>query len=108
MVIDGLLLRYDIDAKEISDSARALLFGKLLELVADTVKFYLSDFYHDAQWIGEHVKGSDVEFFFAFRESGTSIGFDQKLVSYLNDATYRVRVYVAENGATRLDVERIG
>jgi hypothetical protein len=78
------------------EPAKGLMFGKLVDLSIEVVQHYRSDYYHDAKWIQEHVDGPST-FYYGFREWGTSIGTDPKLVAYGNDKLFRVDLVLSEH-----------
>lgn len=64
---------------------------------------YRSDLLHDGIWVAEHWQAiaEGRTFFWALRETGTSIGTDRELVGYIEYCLlYRVRVELAPD-ATR-------
>jgi len=76
--------------EEQGDAIRAALFGELVKVGHDVVKHYHSDIYHDATWVQEYVDGP-MTFYYAVRDTGTSIGTDLALVDRIAAAaTYRV------------------
>ena len=69
----------------------SLLWGRLLVLTGDTVKFYRSDLYYDALWMEEYAN-EPCEFYFGTRETGTQIGTDEDLIREYNEHIYKVTV----------------
>lgn len=59
--------------KEAESPVRALLFGELARRAVPVVRTYLSDLYHDTEWIRENVTGP-TEFLYMVRYNGTHIG----------------------------------
>jgi hypothetical protein len=93
--------------EEINESVKALLFGLLADLAWDTVKEYRSDLYHDAKWIQEHVEGP-CGFFFAFADSGTAVGFDERYVGLRNpDRLYSVDLVMNNRGSWNAVVVKV-
>lgn len=70
---------------------RSNVFAQMIRLGKDLVKQHLGDFYSDAQWLRKHLN-DEGEFFWACRDTGTSIGTDEKLVGFSNEHLYRVVV----------------
>lgn len=85
---------------DMNHGVRALLFGHMVKLAMPVVREYLSDLYHDAQWLEENVQGPR-EFDFLVRPSGTNIAESARTgVSIGAGETarfYRVRVF-EQNG----------
>ena len=66
-------LRTTNEPNEGLDSARALLFGHMAKIAAQTVQHYHSDLYHDVRWILENVHGPKTFAWFV-KECGTYLG----------------------------------
>jgi hypothetical protein len=75
---------------------RALLFGELVKRAIGVTRSYLSDLYHDAEFLTENVNG-EVTFDWLTRECGTNIGESAciavKIGAGCGARFYRVRVY---------------
>lgn len=82
---------------------RQLIFGQLMALAQPLLKNYLSDIYHDAIWVSEHVTGDRFEFWYGVDDSGTAIGTDSVLVRYRNHA-WRIVCELRPNRWNDLDV----
>lgn len=74
-------LVYGGEWKDAESSIRAKVFGHLVELSRDRVKFYQSDLFHDAIWLKEEMTGP-MSFEWIARESGTHIG---EVCQYVKD-----------------------
>lgn len=69
--------------EEISTAVRALLFGTMVRRAIGVTEHYLSDLYHDARFLDDHVHGA-CEFLFMVREWGTDIGSNVKAQMAIN------------------------
>lgn len=73
---------------------RALLFGAMVERARPVVQHYLSDLYHDAVWVSEHVVGA-TEFLWMVRENGTDLGELAQVQERISSREPRVLYHVA-------------
>ncbi len=100
---DGTFLRGN-DVTDLNQ-VPALVFGHLADLCAPVLQAYRSDLYHDAMWLTEHVTGQAVSFFFAFTDSSTYIGDDEKLAR-MRQHVYTVTAFIVD-GSAYLNAEQI-
>lgn len=84
MLNNTYTLVYGGDWKDAESSIRAKVFGHMVELAHNRVKFYLSDLFHDAIWLKEEMTGP-MSFEWITRESGTHIG---EVCKYVKDDDY--------------------
>jgi hypothetical protein len=83
----------------------AKLFGELVKLTSGTVEHYVSDLYHDAQWINKHI-GGVCEFYYSFDNWGTAIGANMEDVQAMRaDNLHKVSV-VVERYSWKAIIER--
>lgn len=85
-------------------SIRAVVFGHMVRLATPIVRHYVSDLYHDATWLTEHVTGDDARFLFAAREMGTTIGMEPEYVMQFRDGTAKAWEVHFERDRHWLDV----
>lgn len=101
MLINTSTLVYGGDWKDAESSIRAKVFGHMVELSRDRVKFYQSDLFHDALWLKEEMIGP-MSFEWVVRESGTHIG---DICRYVKDDDFsncaRYRLVVREDEKSR-------
>lgn len=101
MLINTSTLVYGGDWKDAESSIRAKVFGHMVELSRDRVKFYQSDLFHDALWLKEEMIGP-MSFEWVVRESGTHIG---DICRYVKDYDFsncvRYRLVVREDEKSR-------
>ena len=81
--------------EDLQTSIRALLFGQLVIRATPVVQEYVSDLFHDANWITEHVTGP-CTFDWLARTSGTNI-----------DESARIQVQIGAPGAVFYRVQVI-
>lgn len=79
--------------EEIAD-VRPLLFGHLVEISKENTH-YLSDYYHDVHWLDKYLTAENLTdnaftFFYGVRNTGTSIGTDEELVTIHNEFVWKV------------------
>lgn len=67
---------------------RACVFGKMVELAKDVVTNYVSDLYHDAQWIALTLDGPR-SFEYVVRDYGTHVGESATYIKIEEDSTAR-------------------
>ncbi len=89
------LARDNSDLSEV----RQFVFARMLERSKNVVAHYVSDHFHDAMWVAEHVTGTDpVVFWYVFDESGTHIGQGEPLVARFRRQGVRITVEMRRNG----------
>lgn len=69
------------DFADHSGTIRAVLFGEMVKRAATVTTHYLSDLFHDAEWITENVNGP-ADFSYLVREWGTNIGESAEIQYY--------------------------
>jgi hypothetical protein len=87
---------------QINDSILSGIFREMFRRAVPVVKFYEGDLFHDALWIKANIAGPSEDrqgFYYGVRDTGTSIGFDESLVSYSNKITYYVVLTQTERDA---------
>lgn len=107
--IDSSTLVSGADWVDAQSTVRALVFGKLVELGHNKIKFYRSDLYHDAIYLLNTLKGEHT-FDWIARESGTFIG---DVTSYVRDdweklARYRFDIRLDGDHKWVLDIYEAG
>lgn len=72
-------------------TTKAMLLGALIQMALPTISHYLSDFYHDALWINEHITATEVNyigppteaqpyvFYYSYDECGTYVSLDAQI-----------------------------
>src|SRR4051794_40653644 len=80
-----------------------LVFMHLAKLSQPHLTEYQSDWYHDALWLSENMKGQAVEFYYSFNNSGTSIGVDPVVVQ-ARAYSYRLVAFI-KGGSAYLNIE---
>jgi len=91
------------------ESANAKLFGELVKLATPVVESYHSDLYYDAHWIGKYVPYEVTAFYYAVRNTGTSIGQDKVVVNTSvmpHEGIYYVEVY-NDNDVWKADITEL-
>lgn len=71
---------------------KSLVWNALHEMAKDTVKVYKSDFYWDAIWLDKNLDDYRI-FGYGFREYGTTIGTDQKVIEDMNEQAFIITVW---------------
>jgi|NGEPerStandDraft_6_1074524.scaffolds.fasta_scaffold39921_4 hypothetical protein len=61
------------DWNDAESPVRALLYGQMMQRVVGVTDHYLSDMFHDAEWITEYINGPTT-FYWMVRQWGTNIG----------------------------------
>lgn len=77
---------------EMPETARARLFGELVKRVAPIVENYVSDLFHDANYLTNHIKHSGDWFYYAIDEWGTHIGTSRHIFDHRKTAQYNVTI----------------
>lgn len=92
---------FTIDADDGSGLVRkSAIFGQLVTFAIPHVQHYVGDLFHDATWLNEHIPRLDpndphatFEFYFGWRDTGTSIGTDFTPTRYSNDHVVHCKVH---------------
>lgn len=76
---------------------QAIVYGVLIELTQGIVKSYKSDLYYDALWVQEHIpkkwkRGDSFVFWYACRQTGTSVGQDPDCIVPYNEYAWEVQL----------------
>lgn len=81
-----------LDAEDISNVVH-IVYGELASRAAKHLRAYWSDLYHDSAWLKDNCQGQKVEFWYAYDELGTHIGFDAFICRFRKHAV-RVTVWI--------------
>lgn len=103
--IDSKILAYGGEWEHVASSIRSRLFGHMVILADDRIKFYKSDLYHDALWIEEYITGP-IYFDWIVGEFGTYIGDivkEMKVKGQRGDIMYRLEIK-HDDGQWLLDI----
>ncbi len=99
----GIFLRGN-DVRDL-DQVPALVFGHLADLCAPVLQAFRSDLYHDAVWLQQNLTGQAVSFFFAYTDSSTFIGVDERLAR-LRQHVFKVTAFIVD-GSAYLHLEQL-
>lgn len=90
----GLTSGYTFEDEGKGTTILAHLYGQMVKRAIPVVSHYLSDLFHDAEWLRAHVTGP-TEFLWMVRESGTQLGESAVTWEYLSTSEPRVLYHVA-------------
>jgi hypothetical protein len=108
--IDSKTLVNGAEWCDAQSTVRAMVFGKMVELAKDRIKFYQSDLYHDAIWLLNTLTGP-LQFDWIARESGTFIGdvtLHVKDDEWAKSARYRFDIRLEGDRKWVLDIYEAG
>lgn len=86
--------------EEFSSTQRAMLYAELVKLASPVVECYLSDLYHDAQWVEAQTFADEFTFYYGTRDTGTHISTRREFVMDYSDNAYRIEVHAERRGWT--------
>lgn len=92
---------------ETPDTARAKLFGVMVQLATPLIEHYHGDLYRDAEWVRTYVT-EPTTFYYGAGKFGTNIGVDRRYVEYAHtDHLWLIDVLHTDEGIWLADIERL-